>query len=321
MTLALAFALLAGGIFLVVKGADYLVLGSSSLASRHHIPHIVIGLTVVSFGTSAPELAVSLFAAVKGQNEILLGNLVGSNISNLLLVLGVSGLIFPLCVKSKTVTREIPFMVATALVFFGLASGFLLPFSSPLPMFSRLRGFIMLALYGVFSWYVYRLAKNNKTRHDPIHQIKPSLELAAIAGGLVGLFVGGKMVVSSAVSIAVMFGVSAKLIALTIVAIGTSIPELATSAVAAWRKKSDIAVGNIVGSNIMNITLVLGLSTTISPVACAPEMNIDMLIMCIASALFMLTMFTGKRNSFDRLEAGLFLAAYAGYIVFLCMRG
>ncbi len=319
----LTYVLIIVGFVLLIKGADLLVEGASAIARALKVSDLVIGLTIVAFGTSTPELVVNIFAGIQGNAEIAIGNVVGSNIFNILIILGVSSLIFPLIVTHGTVWIEIPMTLVAAVLLGLLANDYLLTHSGFRGL-SRIDGLILLACFAVFSYYVFRIAGRGKNDNDASVAIKQhglKKTILMIILGLAGLFVGAKFVVDGAVALASALGVSQSLIALTIVAAGTSLPELATSVVAAYKKNSDIAVGNIVGSNIFNIFLILGISALIRPIPLLPKSNIDIGVAVFASFALFAVMFTGKKGVLDRWEGFLFVASYVGYLVFLIMQG
>ncbi len=306
------------GFLLLVKGADYLVEGASALAVRARISEIVVGLTVVSFGTSAPELVVNILASFGGQPDIAFGNVVGSNIVNILLILGVAGIIRPIRTKKNTVWKEIPFSLLAVIILFVMCNDYL--FDRLPDVLSRSDGLLLLIFMSIFLTYTFGISQV-ESQHSP--EIKPlgTLKIGLfIAVGLAGLILGGKLAVNNAVIIARTAGLSEKLIGLTIVAIGTSFPELFTSAIAAYKNKTDLAIGNVVGSNIFNIFFILGLSAFFRPIPFTPVLNADILILLFASLLLFMTMFTGRKRLLDRWEAVLFLFFYAGYIIFLLIR-
>jgi cation:H+ antiporter len=313
--------LLLVGFILLIKGADLLVTGASALAKKIGVSDLVIGLTVVSFGTSTPELLVNIFASIQGNADIAIGNVIGSNIFNILLILGISSLIYPLTVSKGTVWKEIPFSLLAAVLLGALVNDVLFDQGSS-SMIGRIDGFVLLAFFGIFMYYVACMPKD-ESDDQKIAVVSMSFlkSLVLVVLGLLGLVFGGKLVVDSAVAIATRFGLSQSLIGLTIVAAGTSLPELATSAVAAYRKNSDIAVGNIVGSNIFNIFFILGVSALIKPLPVLASVNIDMLVLIATSLLLFFFMFTGKRRTIDRWEGAIFLFLYAAYTAFLIKRG
>jgi len=316
MTIILNILMLVGGFFLLIKGADWLVEGSSSLAKRFNIPEIAIGLTIVAFGTSMPEFVVNLFGSLQGNNDLVLGNIIGSNNFNLLLILGFAGLVYPISVQKNTAIKEIPFSLFAGLVVFLLANDTI--FSAQAQnILSRFDGLIMFVCFALFLLYIWHLVKKHEIDlgTEEIHTLSNKKTYLFISLGLAGMFGGGKLVVDSAVVLAELFGISQKIIAVTIVSGGTSLPELVTSAVAAFKKKSDIAIGNVVGSNIFNIFYVLGLSSLISPVAFnASSFNFDLYVLITTSAMLLLMMFIGKKYHFGRYKASIFLIGYALYI-------
>lgn len=307
------------GLALVVKGADFLVDGASSLAKRKNVPELVIGLTIVAFGTSAPELVVNIFASVAGKNDLALGNIIGSNIFNLLFILGISGLIFPLTVHWSSVRREIPFSLLAVVIFYILANDNLLR-PGVANSIDRLDAVILLVFFGMFLYITFGPARGGNESGGDVAVFSLLKTWIYIVLGFVGLFLGGKLVVDQAVIIARELGVSEKLIGLTIVASGTSLPELATSAVAAYKKRCDLAVGNVVGSNIFNLLFIMGVSAGIGPVAYPTSFNMDLYILGVGTLLLLVMMFTGKRRLLDRWEAFIMLLAYLVYLSFIIMR-
>lgn len=310
------------GFVLLIKGADLLVGGASSLAFRWGVSTLVIGLTIVAFGTSMPELIVNILASIKGNTDIAIGNILGSNIINILLILGISSIICPLTVNKGTTWKEIPFAFLAVLVLFFLVSDKTVELGAWMGL-SRMDGMILISFFAIFLYYVLSIAKNNESNssgeNPKVYQVWKSYLM--IISGLVGLVVGGKWIVDGAVYFATLLGVSQSLIGLTVVAIGTSLPELATSAVAAYRKNIDIAVGNIVGSNIFNIFWILGVSAIIRPLPFSTSLIFDLFITLIATIFLFLSLFTYKRRTIDRVEGFLFIIFYIIYIVYLVMRG
>lgn len=311
----LEIILLVVGFVVLILGADRLVSGASALARKHRISELAIGLTIVAFGTSAPELVVNLVASVEGHADIALGNVMGSNLFNLLFILGISGLIAPLAVQSSTVKKEIPMALLSGGLLFLLANDVLWSDGNAL---SRLDGIILLAGFAYFLYYVFRMQPVQQTEQVVDQPTYPVWKMwAYMILGLGGLVLGGNLIVNNAVLIAQAFGMSEKIIALTIVAVGTSLPELATSVVAALKKNTDIAVGNIIGSNIFNILLILGLSSAIRPLPYNTQYNIDIYLMSAGTIVLLLAMFTSKRKVLDRWEAAVLLAGYLAYMVYL----
>ncbi len=318
MTIPLFFI----GFLVLIKGADFLVNGATSLAKRLNVTDLVIGLTVVAFGTSMPELFVNIFASIRGNTDIAVGNILGSNICNVFLILGISVLISPLRVKKTTVWKEIPFSLLAAVMVGILANDQLIDHQSP-SVLSRIDGLVLIAFLIIFMIYIFEIARDFGEEAE-IPLTKPGgllRSLTFIVLGLASLMVGGHWIVGGAVAIAQSLGVSESLIGLTIVAVGTSLPELATSTVAAFKKNPDIAVGNIVGSNIFNIFWILGVSAVIHPLSFKPQINFDVGMTILASLILFLVMFLGKKHHLQRPEGILFLGSYIGYLVFIIRRG
>ena len=323
----LSILLLLAGFILLILGADKLVEGASSLAKRYKIPEIVIGLTIVAFGTSAPELAINIVAAINGSTDIVLGNVLGSNIFNVLLILGVAAMINPLNVKKNTVKYEIPFSVVAAILlllltmdtWFGLGEN---------QLESR-DGIILLVFFGFFLYYNFLLVKSNPDEME-VHTKNLPLwkSLVFMALGLAGLILGGRLIVDNAVKIAEILGISQRVIALTIVSIGTSLPELATSVMAVRRKEADIAIGNVVGSNIFNIFLVLGSSISIKNTWISDASLTDIWVNIGVGLLLIVFVFRGGDKTagkwqgltLDFWEGLAFVILYAGYLTYLVIQ-
>lgn len=317
----LVYILFIIGFVLLIKGADLLVDGASSFAKKLKIPTIVIGLTIVAFGTSMPELIVNIFASAKGQVDLAFGNVIGSNISNILLILGLSAIIYPLVVKRNTTFKEIPLTVLAVVAVGVLANDFLID-KIPQSILSRGDGMILLLFFVIFLCYIFTISKSSDVKSDlAVQKHKYWQDALLVVAGIIGLFLGGQWIVNGASAMARAFGMSEALIGLTIVAVGTSLPELATSAVAAYKKQSDIAVGNIVGSNIFNIFWILGVSAIIRPLPFSPALNFDMLIMLAATILLFVSMFIGQRHKIERWQGVAFVLLYVLYIVALVQRG
>jgi len=310
------------GFVFLIKGADWLVDGGSALGRRFHISDLVIGLTVVAFGTSTPELFVNVIASIRGNADIAIGNILGSNIANIFLILGVAVLISPVTVGSGTVWKEIPLSLLAVLLLGVMANDRLID-QMDFAILSRSEGLVFLAFFLVFMFYTATIARRIEGMDDLLPHKTFSLWRAflMVLAGIVGLALGGKWVVDGAVHIAEQAGVSQSMIGLTIVSIGTSLPELATSAVAAYKKNVEIAVGNIVGSNIFNIFMVLGVSAVIKPLPFPAAANFDIGVVIFASLLLFLFMFIGKRHTLDRKEGLVFLFLYLVYIGFTVYRG
>lgn len=310
----LQIVLLVIGLLLLVKGADWLVEGASTVARKKRVSDLAIGLTIVAFGTSAPELVVNVVASVQNHQDIVFGNVIGSNNFNLFAILGIAGLITPLAVQSSTVYKEIPISLLAALLLFVLVNGFL--FGGEI--LSRVDGIILLVFFALFLLYVYKQLKRDpeKTEVKTVDMSNAKI-WGLIIIGLAGLVIGGRLVVTSAVDMATAMGVSEKLIGLTIVAAGTSLPELATTVVAALKKNNDIAVGNIIGSNIFNIFFILGISAVVRPIPFDTVFNTDLYLLFGGTILLFLTMFTFGKKQLDRWEAGILLAVYVVYTIYL----
>lgn len=309
------------GFIILIKGADLLVSGSSAIAKKFNIPDLVIGLTIVAFGTSAPELFVNVSASLKGNTDIAVGNIIGSNIANILLILGVSAMIYPLTVKSTTVWKEIPFSLLAALVTGILANDIILD-GRTISEISRGDGLILLAFFLIFLYYIFSISKNSDA--PALENLKPMTSLKSgvfIAVGLGMLVLGGTWIINGAREIAGNFGVSEYLIGLTVVSVGTSLPELATSAVAAYKKNTDIAIGNVVGSNIFNVFWILGVSATINPLPFEQSGNFDLMTAVLASVLLMASLFIGKRHILEKWQGAIFLLFYVAYLTYIVLRG
>ena len=317
------YILLIAGFVLLIKGADYLVKGASSIARIFNISDLIIGLTIVAFGTSMPEMIVNIFASAKGNSDIAIGNVVGSNIFNILVILGISSVIYPMVVTKRTVWIEIPLTLLAALILGLLANDYIFTRSS-FHGLTRIDGLILLLCFAAFMYYIFHVTRKKEKEPDTtLETVQFTLvkSILFLVIGFAGLFIGAKLVVDNAIILAARLGVSQSLIALTIVAMGTSLPELATSAIAAYKKNSDIAVGNIVGSNISNIFLILGTSASIKPIPLQPRNNIDIGVAILSSLVLFIVMFTGKKHILDRWEGTIFLIMYLAYTVFLIHQG
>jgi cation:H+ antiporter len=310
----LSFLILVAGLGMVVFGANIMVDGAAALAKKYNIPNIVIGLTVVAFGTSSPELAISSYSAYTGNSEIALGNIVGSNIANILLILGITSIIYPLSILRNTVLKEIPLSLLAAIIMFVMANDVMLSGESK-DILSLSDGIILLSFMAIFMYYLVHLAQTSGEDEDlNIINMSKAKSLLYIIGGLVFLVGGGKLFVDSAVDLALSFGMSKAVIGLTIVAIGTSLPELATSVVAALKKNSDIAVGNIVGSNIFNVFFVLGVSSLIAPLPKGNITDIDLYVCIFASLALLASGYIMGRHKVTKPEGIIFLLCYVLYL-------
>lgn len=310
--------LLLAGFGLLVKGADLFVDGAAVLARALGVSPMAVGLTVVAFGTSAPELFVNIAAAISGDTELALGNVVGSNIANILLVLGISAMIRPLSVPRGTVWKEIPFSLLAAVVLWVMACDMAMDgcFFSAI---SRSEGLVLLGYFAVFLAYTATIAAPiDGLPHVPsVRSGRLGMTTIKLLLGFCGLLFGGRITVDSAVSLAVMLGIPSAVVGLTVIALGTSLPELTTSIIAARRGEVEIAVGNVVGSNIFNVFFVLGVSAVIKPLPFDPQGHVDMGVMTAASILLFVFMFTGRERIMDRWEGGLALLIYCLYVSFL----
>lgn len=311
MNLFITFILLIIGFVLLVKGSDVFVDGSVSVAKLLRVPAVIIGLTIVSMGTSAPEAAVSITAGIKGSNEIAISNLVGSNVFNMLCVAGVSALIAPFIVDKTVLKRDFPVSIAV------MALASVMAFTGS--TVTRIEGVILLVIFIAYIAYLIRNAIINREKSNNNEKpMSPVKSILYIIIGLAAIVGGGQLVVESAKVIAKTFGMSETLIGVTIVAIGTSLPELVTSIVAAYKGQSEIAIGNVVGSNIFNIAFVLALSSSFTPIGVVNEAMIDNLIMIAVNALGFVFCLTGKK--LNRIEGAVMIAIYVIYTVYLLMR-
>lgn len=316
----LAFFLLAIGFILLAKGGDLLINGSSSIAKHFKVSELVIGLTIVSLGTSAPELLVNIIASVNDSSGLALGNVFGSNICNTLLILGVAGIVAPIAVQRGMVWKEIPFALFITLVLALLLNDSLFN-NAGKDGLSRNDGFILLILFALFMYYIFTLAKAGvEEGNGETIDMGMRKSFIFIVIGMAGLVGGGKMVVSGAVDIASSLGLSEAMIGLTIVAIGTSLPELFASVTAAYRGKSDLAIGNVIGSNIFNILFVLGISSGIKAIPYPLYMNLDLGLVILSIFFVFVFMFLGKKHSINRIEATLLVLVYVAYMVYLIIR-
>lgn len=321
MEMLKAVIVLVIGFLLLVEGADFFVDGAASIAKQLRIPSLVIGLTIVAFGTSAPELAVSMSAALKGSNDIAIGNVVGSNLFNLLVVVGISAVIFPLHVKTSMIKKDYPLSILAAVILGLLAMDTL--FGKAHMELSRVDGVVLLIGFAVFMCLTVREGLRGRTESldsgeeiEVRYTLGKSIVICII--GLAGIIVGGNFAVDGAKEIARAFGLSEALIGLTIVAFGTSLPELVTSIVAAKKGESDISLGNVVGSNIFNIFLILGVSGTILPMRVANTYLYDIAILTAVSVIFFLPIARTKKVT--RGVGAAMLASYAAYMVYLFVR-
>ena len=320
----LIYVLFVLGLFFLIKGADWLVLGASSMAKRYNISDFIIGLTIVSMGTSMPELIVNVVASMDNSPGIAIGNVIGSNLSNILLVLGVSAVIFPLPINEKTILGEIPYsLIATLLMAFG-ANAAIIP-GQEISLIDRFDGTILMLFFLVFIAYVIQQTRRDRASAidlsppEGLQSIPKSILFMSL--GMAGLYFGGQWVVDGGIHMASNFGMSESFVGLTVVALGTSLPELATSAVAAYRKNTEIAVANVVGSNIFNVLWVLGLSAIIRPIPFNPMINTDIGLLILVSGLLVGAAYVGKKHQLNRFAGVFFLLIYGLYVWYLNGRG
>ncbi|MDN5205224.1 calcium/sodium antiporter [Fulvivirgaceae bacterium BMA10] len=310
------------GFVVLIKGADFLVKGGSSLGKRFGMSDLVIGLTIVSFGTSMPELLVNVISSLQGSSELAIGNVLGSNIANILLILGVSALVCPLPITRNTYFIEIPFSLTATLLVGFLANASLFYHVTDLYI-SRFDGVVLLFFFFLFLGYIFMTTKEKKEAAFKTTYKEESLfkSIGLTTLGILGLYFGGDWIVDGALYFAGYFDVSESFIGLTVVALGTSLPELVTSAVAAFKKNTDIAVGNVVGSNIFNMLWILGASAVIKPLPFDVISNTDILMIIASSSMLIMAVVIGKRPVISRPEAIFFLIFYFAYIYYLVDRG
>ena len=314
------YILLILGMIILIYGAHILVQGASSFAKMLNIPNIVIGLTVVAFGTSFPELMINIFASSSGQSDLAVGNVVGSNIINVLLVIGFAAIVKPLKIQTYTVRYELPFALLAMALLFVVANDGLINGTS-YSVLHRSDGIIFLAFFVIFIYYTFVVTttSHEQTEGHDVKEMSKWKSALFMLGGMVGLYFGGEFIVNSATELATSWGLSQVVIGILVVALGTSLPELATSVVASLKGNADMAIGNIVGSNIFNVFLVLGTSAVINPIEFNPSINIDLLVAFVSTLLLFIFVFTGKGRRVDRVEGSIFLILYVGYVVYLLM--
>ncbi len=308
--------LLLVGLGLVVLGADWLVNGASSIARRAGISEFVIGLTIVGFGTSCPELVVSLTGAIEGNSDISVGNVVGSNIFNVLFILGLTAMVLPVGMTDKNRRIDIPITlgVTILLVILGITG------SMSGPGISRWEGVLMLLVFSAYLFYCFKSDSKDEFSETQQATLSITKSIALTITGLAGLIFGGDLFVDSATALARQIGVSDKFIAVTILAGGTSLPELATSLVAAIKGKEQLVLGNILGSNVFNAMMILGLSSVITPLSFASMTIVDIITLVLSAVLLLIWAYTGRKNRIDRREGAAMLLCYVAYNVFLFSR-
>ena len=305
------------GFGLLIKGADLLVDGSSSMARKFKVPPILVGLTIVAFGTSAPEAAVSINAAIKGANEIAIGNVLGSNIFNILMVIGFAAIISPLKIQRLTILKEFPFAILSSVIIVILSADIILD-GQMTNTITRGDGLVLLGMLCIFMYYLVELAiKSESSGETNIKDISTLKSVLYILIGLIGIIYGADLVVKSSSTIALNFGISEKLVGLTFVAIGTSLPELVTSIVAAFKKESDIAMGNVIGSNLFNYLFVIGVSSTIRPINVQPVLLYDASFVVVITIITYIFAITNKTiNKREGILLVFLYIVYMGYIIY-----
>lgn len=310
---------LIAGLLLILFGANYLVDGSSSIARRFGLSEFVIGLTIVGIGTSTPEMVVSFLSAFQGKADMAIGNVVGSNIFNTLMILGVTAVICPVKISRNAVRKDLPLNISVTALLIILGLNATLFGIGKDNVISRIDGIILLA---IFAWYLWSSFKNDSDQEssqesEPAKNYSMPISIVMILGGLAGLVIGGRLFVNSATEIAKTLGMSEKFIAITIMAAGTSMPELATSVVAALKKRGQLALGNVIGSNISNILFILGGSALIHPLSFSGMSAVDLATLFIGSVLILTSAITFKKKQVDRIEGLILLAVEAGYMWYL----
>lgn len=321
----ITYILFVVGFVLLIKGADILVEGASSIAKRYAISELVIGLTIVSFGTSMPELIVNVLSSIQGNSELAIGNIFGSNVSNILLILGVSAMVRPLPIQRSIYFTEIPISILAICLVGFLANANLFMHTDQLSI-SRYDGMILMLFFGLFMTYIFVISRENNNDGAPfddtesIKIMSQTRSVLYVCGGVISLFIGGKWIVDGAVSMATSLGLSEAFIGLTVVAVGTSLPELVTSVVAARKNKADMAIGNVIGSNIFNLFWILGLSATIKALPFNIISNDDILMLIFSSVLLILAVINGKKSMVSRVEGFVFVACYFMYLAYLVVR-
>lgn len=308
------------GFVALVKGADWLVDGASSVAKRFGISDLVIGLTVVAFGTSMPEFVVNMVSVAEGSTDLAITNILGSNIINTLVILGLTALVYPVTSQKRSRDFDIPMSIIAGvlvLIFVGVQ----LPFGETGKGIGRMGGIILLALFAYFLYNTFRHAKDHPedATAEAVKEIPVRRAIALILGGFVGLVVGGELIVKSAVDIATRCGVSEAVIGLTVVALGTSLPELATSVIAAFKHNSDIALGNVIGSNIFNVFFVLGTSAAIRPLPAYEGIELDACVAALGSIIVWMAVKTNHERKVQRWAGALLLLVYIGYLAYRLM--
>jgi len=312
----MAYILFVVGIYLLVKCSEMIVEGSSSLAKRLGVSSMIVGLTVVAFGTSLPELVVNIFATFSNSPEIVYGNILGSNISNIFLVLGISAIVFKKGIKIPNIWNEVPFALFSAVVLLILTSK--LSFSGDPNYLTRMNGVFLLSIFVLFIYYVFQRVRKGKGKDLlPDKKISEKRSSLKILLGLIGIYFAGKWIVGGVTTMATYFGIGEFFISATVIAVGTSLPELAVSISAVLRGQEELAVGNVIGSNIFNVLFVLGIVPIIRPLAIPSYVFFDVLLMVIATLILIVFMFVGKKNELTRKEGIILVLLYLAYIAYL----
>ena len=309
--------ILIGGLILILLGANYLVDGASSIAKRFGISEFVIGLTIVGIGTSSPEMVVSFMSAIKGNADMAIGNIVGSNIFNSLMILGITALVAPLAITNKNLKKDIPLNIIVTALLIILGMNFTL-FGIGENTISRIDGLILLGIFACYMWVSFKSDKGDEAEgEEGTVSRNLAVSIIMVIGGLAALIFGGRLFVNSATALAQMFGVSDKFIAITVMAAGTSMPELATCVVAALKGRGQLALGNVLGSNISNILLILGGSALICPLSFSGMTSIDLVVVFLCAVFIFLSAFLFRKKELDRVEGVIFLLTEAAYMWYL----
>lgn len=317
----MTYVLLIFGFALLIFGANYFVEGSSKIAGYLNISPLLIGLTIVAFGTGSPEATVSILAALNGTADLALGNVVGSNIFNITLVVGITAMISPLAVESETIRKEIPFTLLASFALFIFIADTVIN-EAGANVITRSEGLMLLLIFSVFMYYIFEIARKDRTarKEEKTSSEKPlwAKQIFFTVLGLTAIIFGGDLVVRNSTAIAISLGMSETLVGLTIVALGTSLPELVTSVIAALKKQGEIAIGNIVGSNIFNILFVLGIASTITPLGVDSKIFLDVTVMIILTII--LLVFSRTRYKVGKIEGFILVAAYVLYTIYIIIR-
>lgn len=317
---------LAAGLILLLNGSDWLLEGAAALAKRFNIHKLVIGLTIVAFGTSLPELFVTIIGSGAANSDIVVGNLFGSNVANILLILGIAALIYPITMQHSTIWKEIPFSFLAYVIVLLLSYKAILGMQN---LLTPLDGIILLLLFVLFLYYTVDLVRKKREEtadtKQEIDLASPKTDnmyiiIASLLAGVIALWAGGTMTVDNAVLVAKSLGISSYFISATIIAVGTSLPELFVTVRAAFKKESDLAIGNIVGSNIFNTLFILGIATLIRPIPAPDTFAVDIILMMAATLMLFICVFIGAKNMLKRWQGTVFLLAYAAYVLYLISR-